>query len=221
MKKLTVKFPKNVALVVVDAQNDFMPGGNLAVTEGNEIVPVINNIRDAFNLVVFTKDWHPKNHKSFAVNNNAEAFTTKEFPYGVQVMWPEHCAQGTKGAELHEDLDVRDEDLVLLKGTNPEVDSYSALKENDGKAQPKFDNGNTFEDEMKERGIDTLVFTGLAGDYCVAWNIEDALAAKFKVVAVNEAIKSIDNNAYKAKQEELKDKVTFTNAADLPKLFAA
>jgi len=196
MKKLA----NNIALIVVDAQNDFMPGGNLAVAQGNDIVPVINDVRDAFNTVVFTKDFHPKHHVSFTT-------------------WPEHCVQGTVGAELHKDLIVRDEDLIINKGTNLNVDSYSAFFENDGKAQPKFANGKTFEEEMKAKGIDTLVFTGLAGDYCVAWNMEDALKAKFKVVAIKEAIKSIDDKAYTTTQEKLEAQgAKFVEVQDLQKL---
>lgn len=200
------KFAKNIALIVVDAQNDFMPNGNLAVHGGDKIVPVINNIKDAFNTVVFTKDWHPQNHKSFATNNNAEVFTTKEFPYGTQVMWPNHCIQGTKGAELHADLKVTAQDLILNKGTNSEVDSYSAFKENDGKSEPRFDNGKTLAEAMREKGIDTLVFAGLAREICVAFSVEGALAEKFNTILVTDAAKPFNPEADKAKMAELKAK---------------
>lgn len=223
MTKLTAKFPKNVALIVVDAQYGFMPEGKeLVVPEGEEIVPVINNIRDAFNTVVFTKDFHPKNHKSFAVNNNAKIFTQKDFPYGAQTMWPEHCVQGTKGAELHKDLIVRDKDLTLLKGTNPEIDSLSAFIENDGVTAPKFDNGKTLAEEMKARGIDTLVFAGLAREICVALSVDGALKAGFNTVMVMDATKPFDKEADKIKMDELEANGTkLVEAKELPKLFAA
>jgi len=213
------QFPKNVALVVVDAQNDFMPEGNLAVPEGDEIVPVINNLRDAFQTVVFTKDWHPKAHKSFAANNDAEVFTTKEFPYGTQVMWPDHCIQGTKGADIHADLKVKAEDLILNKGINTEVDSYSAFVENDGKTAPKFDNGKTLAEEMKARGIDTLVFAGLAREICVGFSVEGALKEKFNAVMVLDAAKPFNKEADITKMKDLEEKgAKLIMAEDLAKL---
>ncbi len=213
----TFKAPKDVALVIVDVQNDFCTGGNLAVPEGEDTVPVINNLRDAFQTVVLTQDWHPKRHQSFARTHGADIFTTKEFDYGTQVLWPDHCVQNTKGAEFHDDLIVKSSDLILRKGDNLRVDSYSAFHENDGKTQPKFANGNNFEKEMKDRGIKTLVFAGLAKEICVAWNAEDALKAKFNSIIVENAAKAFDAKADLEKMEELKKagvKIVKTN--DLP-----
>jgi len=203
MKNNNWKAPKNTALISVDIQNDFLEGGNLAVAGANSIIPVVNELRTHFNTVVQTQDWHPANHKSFASNNKAEVFTTKEFTYGVQVMWPDHCMQETKGAEFHENLIVAKTDLILRKGTNPEIDSYSAFYENDGKTQPRFNNGNNFTEEMKSRGIKTLVFTGIARDICVFFNAKDALKEKFNVIVVKDAAAPFDLAQDKVRMEEL------------------
>jgi len=197
------KAPKDAALVIVDIQNDFLEGGNLAVAGANGIIPVVNELRTQFNTVVQTQDWHPADHKSFASNNGADVFTTKEFPYGVQVMWPDHCVQNTKGAEFHKDLTVAKTDLILKKGANPEIDSYSAFYENDCKTQPRFENGNTFTEEMKARGIKTLVFTGIARDICVFFNAKDALKEKFNVIVVKDAAAPFDLAQDKVRMEEL------------------
>lgn len=117
------KAPTNAALVIVDVQNDFCTGGNLAVPDGEKVVPVINSLRDHFQTVVLTQDWHPAGHSSFASTHKAAPFSDKEMDYGTQKLWPDHCVQGTEGAAFHEDLKVNSDDLVLQKGNNPDVDS--------------------------------------------------------------------------------------------------
>lgn len=213
------KAPKNVALVIVDVQNDFCTGGNLEVTDGENTVPVINRLRDIFQTVVLTQDWHPKGHQSFASTHDADIFTTKDLDYGTQVLWPDHCVQNTKGAEFRDDLIIKSSDLILRKGDNIHVDSYSAFRENDGKTQPKFANGYTFEKEMRDRGIKTLVFAGLAKEICVAWNAEDALKAKFNSIILEDASKAFDTKVDIAKMEELKKAgVKIVKANDLPQV---
>lgn len=198
------KAPKNTALVIVDVQNDFCTGGNLAVPNGEDIIPTINALRECFDTVVQTQDWHPKKHQSFASTHGAEPFSTKELAYGEQVLWTDHCVQGTKGAEFRDDLMVKDSDIILRKGTNPDIDSYSAFAENDGKTIPRFANGNSFSEEMKLRNISSLVFVGLAREICVAWNAEDAKKAGFGSTLVSDGAAALDPHADKQKMADLK-----------------
>jgi nicotinamidase/pyrazinamidase len=210
------KAPKDAALVIVDVQNDFCSDGNLAVPEGEKIIPLINELRKAFNTVVLTQDFHPAGHASFASTYNEAPFSTKELSYGTQVLWPDHCIQGTEGAEFHPDLVKKGTDLLLQKGDNKGVDSYSAFRENDGKTVPSFANGNSFEKEMRSKGIKTLVFVGLAKEICVAWNAEDAKKAGFNSVLVEDGAKALDPEADKLKMAELKKQgVVVTSAASL------
>jgi nicotinamidase/pyrazinamidase len=210
------KAPKDAALVIVDVQNDFCTGGNLAVPKGEEIIPLINELREAFNTVVITQDFHPAGHASFASTYNEAPFSSKELDYGTQVLWPDHCVQGTIGAELHSSLITKDTDLLLQKGNNKEVDSYSAFRENDGKTIPSFSNGNSFEKEMRSKGIKTLVFVGLAKEICVAWNAEDAKKAGFNSILIEDAAKELDEKADKKKMAELKSQgVVVIKAANL------
>lgn len=192
---MTTSFPKDAALVIVDVQNDFCTGGNLAVPNGEAIIPVINGLRQQFQIVVLTQDWHPPGHASFASTHGQALFSTKELYYGAQYMWPDHCVQNTKGAEFHSGLIVEDTDLILQKGSNSAVDSYSAFRENDKKTQPRFANGNTFAEEMRAAGIKTLVFTGLARDICVAWNAADAVSNGFDAVLLTDAAQPLDPKA--------------------------
>jgi len=196
-------FPKDTALVIVDVQNDFCTGGNLAVPNGEAIVPVINGLREQFQTVVLTQDWHPAGHASFASTHGQDPFTTKELEYGTQVLWPDHCVQDTEGAEFRSDLVVKDTDLLLQKGNNPDIDSYSAFSENDQETQPRLANGNTFAEEMRAAGIKTLVFTGLAKEICVAWNAEDALKNDFASVLLTDASQALDPEADVTKMAEL------------------
>ncbi len=161
------------ALIVVDVQNDFCPGGALAVAGGDEIVAPINAEMAQYDAVVLTQDWHPADHMSFASNQNAEAFSVAEMPYGPQVLWPDHCVIGSMGAEFHEDLDVNQADLILRKGFRKTVDSYSAFFENDGETVTGL------EGYLRNRGVKVLDFVGLATDFCVAWSAIDAARLGF------------------------------------------
>ena len=175
------------ALVVIDPQNDFCPGGALAVTDGDSIMQPINGIMDAFDLVILTQDWHPQDHSSFASSHDGAApFTLTEMPYGPQVLWPDHCIQGSDGAAFHPALDTVRADAVIRKGTNPAVDSYSAFFEND-KATATGLAGL-----LRDRGCEDLTMVGLATDYCVAWSALDGVANGFRVEVRLPACRAID-----------------------------
>ena len=179
--------PGEGALIVIDVQNDFCPGGALGVAEGHEVVAAINRIAPAFRVRVLTQDWHPRQHSSFADNHpGAAAFSTKEMAYGTQVLWPAHCVQGTPGAAFHPGLDTSTADLVLRKGFRPEIDSYSAFFENDH-ATPTGLAGY-----LRDRGVRRVWLAGLATDFCVAWSAIDALGRDFAVVLVEDACRAID-----------------------------
>lgn len=212
------KAPADAAFVIVDPQNDFCPGGKLAVGGGDEIIPVANQLKKHFSLTVLTQDWHPAGHKSFASAHEGKApFTTAETVYGTQVLWPDHCVQGTAGAEFHAGLVVGARDLVLRKGSNPEIDSYSAFFENDRKTQPRFDDGQSFAEKMKANGVRRLVFSGLAFDYCVGWNAFDAKQEGFDVIVAMDATRSITPEGEKAMLEKLqKAGVRIVTSQDLP-----
>jgi nicotinamidase/pyrazinamidase len=175
------------ALVVIDPQIDFCPGGALAVADGDSIMQPINTMMDAFDMVILTQDWHPQGHSSFASSHEGAApFTLTEMPYGPQVLWPDHCIQGSEGAAFHPALDTDRADAVIRKGTNPAVDSYSAFFEND-KATVTGLAGL-----LRERGCEDLTMVGLATDYCVAWSALDGMANGFRVDVRLPACRAID-----------------------------
>ncbi len=175
------------ALIVVDMQYDFMPGGALAVGEGDAIVPLVNRLAAKFAHVVLTQDWHPPGHASFASSHQgAKPFDTIRLSYGEQVLWPDHCVQKSRGAELHHGLDIGHAILVLRKGVNKEVDSYSAFVEADGRSKTGLAG------YLRERGIDRVFLCGLATDYCVAFSALDARAAGFAALVVDDACRAID-----------------------------
>lgn len=175
------------ALLVVDVQYDFVPGGNLAVPRGDEIIPVVNPLMDRFEHVLLTQDWHPAGHSSFASSHaDKESFGFIEMDYGKQILWPDHCVQGSRGAELHEDLNVDRAELIIRKGFRPEIDSYSAFFEND-RTTPTGLSGY-----LRERGIDVLYIAGLALDFCVHWSAVDGREQGFDVVVVVDASRPID-----------------------------
>lgn len=177
------------ALIVIDVQNDFCPGGALAVQGGDQIIPEINALMDDFPCVVLTQDWHPKDHASFASNHKgAEPFSVTEMPYGMQVLWPAHCVIGSKGADFHKDLRTDPAQMVIRKGFRPQIDSYSAFFEND-RATP-----TGLEGYLRTRGITTLTFVGLATDYCVAYSAMDAVRLGFDAVVLRSACRAIDLN---------------------------
>lgn len=175
------------ALLVVDAQYGFMPGGGLAVADGDAIVPVINRVASLFANVVLTQDWHPANHVSFAANHpGRQPFETIELPYGEQILWPTHCVQGTHDAALHDDLRVPQAQLIIRKGFHSDVDSYSAFVEADRKTSTGL------AAYLRARGITSVYLCGLATDYCVAWSAQDACAEGFEATVVEDACRAID-----------------------------
>jgi nicotinamidase/pyrazinamidase len=174
-------------LLVVDVQNDFCPGGSLAVPGGDEVVPIINALAGRFRHVVLTQDWHPPGHRSFAsANPGRQPFETVAFPYGPQVLWPDHCVQGTAGAEFHARLAVRHAELIIRKGYRSEIDSYSAFYENDH-ATPTGLAGY-----LRERGLTRVFLAGLALDFCVRYSAEDAHRCGFRAVVIEDACRGID-----------------------------
>jgi nicotinamidase/pyrazinamidase len=177
----------DTALVVIDVQNDFCPGGALAVERGNEVVPLINHLIQSYEHVVLTQDWHPPDHASFASQHlNRRPFETIEAPYGSQTLWPEHCVQGSAGAEFHPQLDWTKAELILRKGFRRPIDSYSAFFEND-RITPTGLGGY-----LRERSIQHVVLTGLATDFCVGFSALDARKLGFTVTVVEGACRAID-----------------------------
>lgn len=174
-------------LVVVDVQNDFMPSGALAVPDGDAVVPVINRLMPHFPHLVLTQDWHPLGHLSFASSHpGRRPFETVGMPYGLQTLWPDHCLQGTGGAAFHPDLATNRAEMIVRKGYRPAIDSYSAFMEND-RTTPTGLTGY-----LRERGFTRLFFAGLATDFCVRWSVEDARAAGFEAVLIEDACRAID-----------------------------
>ncbi|WP_126975461.1 bifunctional nicotinamidase/pyrazinamidase [Frigidibacter oleivorans] len=175
------------ALIVIDLQVDFCPGGALAVTGGDAIVPLVNRLMDEAFAVVLTQDWHPAGHLSFAASHpGRDAFETVEMPYGPQVLWPAHCVQGTGGAGFHQALRTDRADLILRKGFRPGIDSYSAFFEND-RSTP-----TGLEGYLRNRGITELTFVGLATDFCVGWSALDARRLGFDARVRLDACRAID-----------------------------
>ncbi len=181
--------PATDALIVIDVQNDFCPGGALAVAEGDEIICRINGLMGEFATVVLTQDWHPANHASFADNHpGAEPFTLIQMPYGPQVLWPTHCVQGSRGADFHQDLRTDPAHLIVRKGFRPEIDSYSAFFENDHVTPTGLDG------YLRSRGVTAVTLVGLATDYCVAYSALDAARLEFKATVLEGATRAIDLN---------------------------
>ena len=179
--------PADSALLVVDAQNGFMPGGGLPVVDGDAIVPIINRVAPRFANIIVTQDWHPADHVSFAVNHPGRApYETIELPYGTQVLWPTHCVQGTPDAALHADLQLDRAQLIIRKGFQREVDSYSAFVEADRTTTTGL------AAYLHARGIRRLWLCGLATDFCVAWSALDARSAGFEVSVIDDACRAID-----------------------------
>lgn len=179
--------PETTALIVIDVQNDFCPGGALAVPEGDAIIPGINALMDQASAVILTQDWHPADHLSFASQHRGRApMELTQMPYGPQVLWPDHCVQGTSGAEFHPQLAVARADLILRKGFRRAIDSYSAFFEND-QATP-----TGLEGYLKTRGITDLVMVGLATDFCVNFSAVDAARLGFAVTVRTDLCRAID-----------------------------
>jgi nicotinamidase/pyrazinamidase len=175
------------ALLVIDVQYDFCPGGALAVPGGDEIVPGINALMKKFPAVILTQDWHPEGHSSFASQHEGRApMEMIEMPYGPQILWPDHCVQGSRGAEFHDDLDVNRADLIIRKGFRREVDSYSAFFEND------HETPTGLEGYLRTRGIDKVTLVGLATDFCVNFSAVDAAKLGFETEVREDLTRAID-----------------------------
>jgi nicotinamidase/pyrazinamidase len=182
-----IRFQPMDALVGIDVQNDFCPGGALAVPRGDEVVPVINRLAGGFRHVVLTQDWHPRGHVSFASSHpGRQPFDTIEVEYGAQVLWPDHCIPGTRGAEFHPGLDTAPADVVVRKGNDPAIDSYSALYENDHRTSTGLAG------YLRERGVRRLFLAGLATDFCVQYSALDARREGFEVFVVEDGVRGID-----------------------------
>jgi nicotinamidase/pyrazinamidase len=175
------------ALIVIDVQNDFCPGGALAVTGGDEIVPGINALMEGFDAVVLTQDWHPSGHSSFASSHEGKApFDMVEMPYGPQVLWPDHCVQGSTGALFHEGLATDRAQMIVRKGYNPAIDSYSAFFEND------HETPTGLHGYLQTRGIERLTMVGLATDFCVNFSAVDAAKLGYDVTVRQDLCRAID-----------------------------
>jgi nicotinamidase/pyrazinamidase len=176
-------------LLVVDIQNDFCPGGRLAVPKGDEVVSLINRLSQRFSHVVLTQDWHPPGHTSFASTHpGKQPFDVISLSYGSQVLWPDHCVQGGTGAAFHKDLQIPHAELILRKGYQNAIDSYSAFYENDHKTATGLGG------YLRERGLKHIVLAGLAFDFCVRYSAEDACREGFEVTVVEDACRGIDIN---------------------------
>src|SRR5262249_51340655 len=182
-----MKISDRDVLLVIDVQNDFCTGGALAVPAGEKVVPAINRVAQKFANVVLTQDWHPRDHVSFASNHaHKQPFETIELNYGSQVLWPDHCVQGTAGAEFHRDLQIDQAGLVVRKGFRRGIDSYSAFFENDHKTSTGLLG------YLRERDLKTVFVAGLALDFCVRYSAEDARKAGLEVAVIEDACRSID-----------------------------
>ena len=189
------------ALLLIDVQNDFIPGGALAVPGGDEIIDTVNKLQPYFDLVVATQDWHPSTHKSFASQHQGKhPFEKIELNGLEQVLWPDHCVQGTSGADFSLKLAMNKVEAIFRKGTNPEIDSYSGF----------YDNGHLkstgLADYLKGKGITDVYLVGLAGDYCVYFSAKDAVAEGFKTYLIEDAIRSINNDDFEKAKEDIINK---------------
>ena len=189
------------ALLVIDVQNDFCPAGALEVAGGNEIVPYINKEMVKYDCVVLTQDWHPKGHLSFATSHEGKnPLELIKMPYGDQVLWPDHCVQGSKGAEFHPDLNIEQANAIIRKGSNPFIDSYSAFFENDRKTPTGLDG------YLKSLEIEKINLVGLATDFCVNYSAQDAANLGYKVSVLEKMCRAIDlNGSLAAAKSEMQD----------------
>ena len=190
----SIKIDDASALLVIDVQNCFLPGGSLAVKDGDQVVPVINRLAKGFANIVMTQDWHTAGHISFASSHaGKKPFETVDLAYGKQVLWPDHCVQGTDGASLSKDLSIPQAELIIRKGYHKDVDSYSAFTEADGKTTTGLAAW------LKARKLQRLFIAGLATDFCVAWTAMDARKAGFEAYVIEDACRAIDTQGSLAK----------------------
>jgi nicotinamidase/pyrazinamidase len=193
-----MNFEKNCSLIIIDLQNDFCPGGSLAVNAGNEIIKKINSLQTMFSSIILTQDWHPLDHLSFASNQDNKApFETLEMSYGTQVLWPNHCVQGTFGAKFHKDLDTSKANIIIRKGYRKQIDSYSAFYENDKNTMTGLDGF------LKQNHIKKVYLCGLALDFCVYYSAIDAKNLGYETNVILNATKAIDLD--ESKNKSLKD----------------
>ena len=191
----------NSALIIIDMQNDFCTGGALAVKDGEKIIKCINGAQKEFETIILTQDWHPQEHSSFASNHSAEPYTKVEMVYGPQILWPDHCVQGSTGANFHKNLNTNKSDLILRKGSNPKIDSYSAFFENDKNTTTGL------EGYLKKKDIKQLYLCGLAFDYCVFYSALDGVKLGFEVFVFQDLTKAIDlNNSKKIAKKSMIEK---------------
>jgi len=184
----------DTALLVVDVQNDFCPGGALGVDDGDAVVPIANRLMDKLPLTVLTQDWHPEDHASFASQYPGRVpYSTMEMSYGIQVLWPDHCIQGTPGADFHKDLTIDRAQMVVRKGFRRKIDSYSAFYENDRRTPTGLDG------YFRDLGVTHLVLVGLATDYCVFYSADDAVKRGYTVSVVEDGCRGIDLDGSLAK----------------------
>ena len=189
------------ALIIVDVQNDFCPGGKLEVPDGDKVIAPINRISPYFENIVQTQDWHPNNHTSFASNHkNKDPYDTIDLNYGEQVLWPDHCVQESRGAEFHPDLETIHTNIIIRKGFRPEIDSYSAFYENDKTTSTGL---KGYLDSLK---INTVFIAGLATDFCVKWTALDSVKSGYKTYLICDAVKGIDiDNSVQTAMKEMYD----------------
>lgn len=189
------------ALIIVDIQNDFCPGGLLAVEEGDTVIPIINSIADKFDVVVQTQDWHPENHSSFASSYpDKNEYEVIQLAYGKQVLWPDHCVQNTSGADFHTELEMKHTQLIIRKGFNPKIDSYSAFFENDQVTTTGLSG------YLKDKGVTDVYICGLATDFCVKWSALDGVKEGFDIKVIADACRGIDlNDSVNLAWEEMKN----------------
>jgi len=183
---MPIELTPSDALLVIDVQNDFMPGGALAVAQGHEIVPLINTVAQKFDHVILTQDWHPHGHISFAATHDKQPFEVTEVHYGPQTLWPEHCLQDTAGADFHPALDIPHAELILRKGFRRHIDSYSAFLENDHFTPTGLAG------YLRERSLKRLFLTGLAYDFCVRHSAIDGTALGFECHVIEDATRPVD-----------------------------
>ena len=185
-------------LLIIDVQNDFMPNGSLPVPNGHQIVPIINKIQPKFNLIIGTQDWHPSNHVSFASNHKGKSnFDEIEIHGKPQTLWPDHCVQGTKGAEFHPDLNTESFEAIFRKGTNKNIDSYSAFYDN------RHLKSTGLANYLKAKGTTELFLCGLASDICVYFSIYDAFKEGFNCTFIEDASKALDNEGFEKLKTEM------------------
>ncbi len=196
-------------LILIDIQNDFIPGGSLAVPGGDEIIPIVNQIQNQFNLVVATQDWHPQNHMSFASNHDGKKpFEETEVAGMHQILWPDHCVHNSKGADFYPELQPQKIEAIFRKGMDPEIDSYSGFYDNGHKKSTGLAG------YLREKGATDLYFCGLAADVCVYFSIKDALKEGFFATLIEDATRALDDEKFAEMKKELQEpgmKVTNSN----------